>query len=282
MSLLRILFAVCPFLLLGSVVLAQETSAIVGATLIDGTGGPPVTDSALVIRGTRVVAVGPRSQVTIPNNARVVEATGKFITPGLIDSNVHLVLPISVEFFLKYEDDFEAIAIQSAQIALKYGVTTVRDSWGPLEPLLRVRASLNSGEVVGSRLLVAGNIVGLGGPFSEYFIPREQYQYIPLHIRSRINAMYEENVGPGLNAMRPEEVRQEIRQYLARGVNFVKVAVSAHRVSWESPGEPLMFSPEVLRVMAEEAHAAGKVIESHTSTPESLRLAVEAGFDLLQ
>ena len=164
-------------------VLAQEVTAIVGATLIDGTGRAPVADSALVIRGNRIVAVGPRSEVTIPKDARVVQASGKFITPGLIDTNVHYVLPISVEFMIKYEDYFEEITIQSAQVALKYGVTTARDSWGPLEPQLRAREKLNSGQVVGSRLLVAGNIVGCGGPFTEYFMPRETYQYIPIHIR---------------------------------------------------------------------------------------------------
>ena len=263
-------------------VLAQEVTAIVGATLIDGTGRAPVADSALVIRGNRIVAVGPRSEVTIPKDARVVQASGKFITPGLIDTNVHYVLPISVEFMIKYEDYFEEITIQSAQVALKYGVTTARDSWGPLEPQLRAREKLNSGQVVGSRLLVAGNIVGCGGPFTEYFMPRETYQYIPIHIRRRINAMWEQGMGPELTTLRPEQVRLKMRKYLAKGVDFVKVATSAHRISWASPGEPLMFSPEVLKAMAEEVHAAGKIIESHQSTPESIRLTVEAGFDLLQ
>ena len=78
--------------------------------------------------------------------------------------------------------------------------------------------------------------------------------------------------------MRPEEVRQEMRTYLARGVDFVKVAISAHGVR----GEPLMFSPAVLKVIADEVHAAGKIYETHTATPESLRLAVESGVDLLQ
>ena len=89
-------------------------------------------------------------------------------------------------------------------------------------------------------------------------------------------------MGPELTTLRPEQVRLKMRKYLAKGVDFVKVATSAHRISWASPGEPLMFSPEVLKAMAEEVHAAGKIIESHQSTPESIRLTVEAGFDLLQ
>ncbi len=73
-------------------------------------------------------------------------------------------------------------------------------------------------------------------------------------------------------------MRQEIRKYLARGVDFVKVAISAHGVR----GGPLMFSPKVLKVIAEEVHEAGKIYETHTTTPESLRLAIESGADLLQ
>ena len=51
------------FLSLVSTALAQDTTAIVGATLIDGTGGEPVPNAAIVIQGTRITAVGPRSQV---------------------------------------------------------------------------------------------------------------------------------------------------------------------------------------------------------------------------
>ena len=264
---------------------AQDTTAIVGATLIDGTGREPVPDSVIVIEGTRITAVGPRSQVMIPAGAQVVDATGKYVTPGLIDVNVHLILTIFPDFYVKYEDQLEEIIIEGAQIALKYGVTTVRDSWGPLEPLLRARDRINAGETVGSRLLVAGNIVGLGGPFSEYFIFRRDSgesagigAWVSPLVQERINAIWEENVGPGLLTMRPEEVRQEMRKYLARGVDFVKVAVSAHGVI----GQPLMFTPEVLKVIAEEVHAAGKIYETHTATPESLRLAIESGVDLLQ
>ncbi len=265
------------FVLAVPLVSAQDTTAIVGATLIDGTGREPVPDGAIVIEGTRIAAVGPRSQVMIPAGARVVDASGKFITPGLIDVNVHLILTIIPEFYVKYEDRLEEIVIESAQIALKYGVTTVRDSWGPLEPLLRARDRINAGEKVGSRMLVAGNIVGLDGPFSQFFLGARGAGVSPL-VQERINATWEENVGTNLLAMRPEEVRQEMRKYLARGVDFVKVAISAHGVR----GEPLMFSPEVLRVIAEEVHAAGKIYETHTATAESLRVAIESGADLLQ
>lgn len=63
-----------------------------------------------------------------------------------VDTNVHLILMTVPGFFVKYEDKLEEIAIQSAQVGLKYGVTTMADTWGPLEPLLSARDRINEGE----------------------------------------------------------------------------------------------------------------------------------------
>ena len=63
--------------------------AFIGATLIDGTGKPPLKDSAIIIDGNRIKQVGPRSQVNIPEKATIIELTGKTITPGFIDSHFH-------------------------------------------------------------------------------------------------------------------------------------------------------------------------------------------------
>src|SRR5580704_10021955 len=60
------------------------TLAVVGGTLIDGTGAAPVTDAAVVIHNGRIVSAGPRSKVKIPKDATVVEAHGKTILPGLL------------------------------------------------------------------------------------------------------------------------------------------------------------------------------------------------------
>jgi len=54
--------------------------AIVGATVIDGNGGSPMTDATIVVRGKRIAAVGPRASISVPKGARVIDATGKYIT----------------------------------------------------------------------------------------------------------------------------------------------------------------------------------------------------------
>src|SRR5689334_704033 len=64
--------------------------AIVGANLIDGRGGPVVTNSTVVIRGDRIVAVGQHGAVKVPPGADVVDGTGLTLVPGLIDSHFHI------------------------------------------------------------------------------------------------------------------------------------------------------------------------------------------------
>ncbi len=63
--------------------------ALVGGTLIDGTGADPLPDAALVVQGERILAVGSRAEVTIPPDARVVELDGATVLPGFINTHVH-------------------------------------------------------------------------------------------------------------------------------------------------------------------------------------------------
>ena len=67
-------------------------TAIVGGTLIDGNGGPPVADAVVLVRGGRITAAGPQGAVAVPADAERIDARGRWIIPGLIDTNVHLSL----------------------------------------------------------------------------------------------------------------------------------------------------------------------------------------------
>ena len=64
----------------------QAALVIEGGTLIDGNGGEPVRDAVIVIQGSKITAVGHKGQVTVPPNARVINAVGKFVLPGLWES----------------------------------------------------------------------------------------------------------------------------------------------------------------------------------------------------
>jgi imidazolonepropionase-like amidohydrolase len=69
---------------------AAKTTAIVGATLIDGRGGAPVNDAVVIVRGERIVAAGGRSAVRVPVDAEVMEARALTLLPGLIDAHFHI------------------------------------------------------------------------------------------------------------------------------------------------------------------------------------------------
>lgn len=266
---------------------AQERWALSGATVVTATGAPPIADAVVVMRGRRIEAVGPRATTPVPPGTRVVDARGKHVIPGMIDANVHLVLMITPEFYVKYEERFADIAVQGAQVALRSGLTTVMDSWGPLAPLLEARARIASGRDAGARVLVAGNIVGLGGPFSPYFSGTYDLRGTDLRyggwvhpmIRSRIDAMWEAGVGPELLALTPDEAGEAISKYLTTGPDFLKVAVSAHGIG---PVEPLMFSSPALAAMRRSAASSGKHFQTHTFSLESLREAVAVRPQLMQ
>ncbi len=257
---------------------AQSVVAVTGATVIDGTGAGPVRDAVIVIEGNRITAVGPSSTITIPSGAKRIDATGKFIIPGLMDANVHLILMMSIEFHARYEGRYEDLIEEAAQVTLKNGVTTVFDSWGPLQPLLNVRDRINRGETVGSRMFVAGNIVGLTGPLDRDMNPQAAAASTA-PFRKRVNAVYTENVGSELLWKTPEQVRTEVRKDIGRGIDFLKYAAAGHG---DGNLNFLMFSPEAQRAIVEEAHRAGIIAQTHTESVESLRQAVEAGIDMGQ
>lgn len=275
-------------LLLPGVVYAQKSVVLKGATLIDGTGSPPLKNSIIVIHENEFTQVGPGSDINIPDGADIIDVTGKYIVPGLIDANIHLFRDVSIEFIARYEDRLELLIAEAAQIALKYGLTTVFDTWGPLQPLMNVRDRINQDEIPGSRLFVAGNIVGLSGPFGRDFNTRGSW-VAPKRFVDRINAMFEENTGPQLSLLGPEQLRGEINQYINRGIDFLKYAVNGHdckgcsgfpellNLSWL-----LLFTPEAQKIIVEESHKANITVQTHTNTVVALRQAVEAGVDLMQ
>jgi imidazolonepropionase-like amidohydrolase len=122
----------------------EGTFAIVGATLIDGTGSAALYDSAVVIKGGHIAAVGPRSSVKIPEGASVVDGRGKTLLPGLWDMHAH----------------FEQVEWGPTYLAA--GVTTVRDVGNEFVFETRVRDALRAGRGLGPRMLLAGIVDGEG------------------------------------------------------------------------------------------------------------------------
>ena len=257
-----------------------RVTVISGATLIDGTGGAPIPDAVVIVTGDRITAAGPRGSVSVPPGAAILNAGGQFIVPGFIDTNVHLSLYGGVndryETLVRYNARQPEIVLEAAQLQLTHGVTTVRDSYGVLPALVATRDRINRGDAVGARILAAGNIVGWGGPYSVSFsLIREAGLTL---FQEQMNDQITQGAGEDLVDMSPDELRVAINAYLDKGPDFVKFGGTAHFARPSFIG----FSPEAQRVMVEEAHKRGKKAETHSTTPDGLRLSVEAGIDGIQ
>ncbi len=253
----------------------MQLTAIVGATVIDGTGGSPVDDAVVLIEDERIRSVTRAAETPVPEQATVIDARGRYIIPGVMDANVHYVMP-PPDIALQYEDRYEDLALEAAQIALRSGVTTVFDTWGPVEPLVATRDRIDRGEVAGSRMFVAGNIVGQGGLFSEDMFSAGNV--LGPDIVDRINRRWEQGVGPDLLWLTPEEVGERVAAYIERtGVDFVKYLSSSH-LQYQF----IAFSAEAQRAIVEAGHRAGLTVQAHSTSVESLRMEIEAGADLLQ
>lgn len=121
----------------------QSPVALVGATIVDGNGGAPISDGVVVLRGDRIEAVGPRASVRLPRNARVVDVAGKWITPGLVDAHVHFfqcgglyTRPDGMDLTsaVPYAEDLARSKSRLDETFARYlasGVTTVVDAGGP-------------------------------------------------------------------------------------------------------------------------------------------------------
>jgi len=128
------LVALVQFYLCAAAGTQTRSIAIVGGTLIDGTGRPAVEDAAIVIRDGRFQEVGRRGQVRLPQGAEVIDAKGKTILPGLIDGHCHY---------------WEWVG----ELYLAYGVTTCPDiNNSPTDWILAQRDGIQKGKIRGPPL----------------------------------------------------------------------------------------------------------------------------------
>lgn len=130
-------------LLLGCKRAAPDGVALIGATLIDGTGGPALPDAVVVIRGGKIESIGARAGFALPKGTREVDVSGRWIIPGLIDAHAHLA-PAAKWAPARY---------------LAWGVTTLRDVHGDLNTILALRKRANTVPGWCPRIYAAGAMI---------------------------------------------------------------------------------------------------------------------------
>src|SRR6267143_6331218 len=121
------------------------------ATVIDATGAPAKPDMSVVIVNGRIITLGKTGKVRIPADAEIIDATGKFLIPGLWDMHIHSG---------GYENGKKYFPRLIAN-----GITGVRDMGSPLDEILRLRREVNEAAIIGPHMIVAGPIVQGPLPF---------------------------------------------------------------------------------------------------------------------
>ncbi len=134
------------FLLLAGVLLVACTAApkdriaLIGATIIDGSGSEPRPDMVIVIHGGRIESIEPKAGFKLPKTARAVDVSGKWIIPGLIDAHAH-------------------VASWTLPRYLAYGVTSVRDLHGTEDTILGLKEEAGRGAILSPRIYSAGAMI---------------------------------------------------------------------------------------------------------------------------
>ena len=118
--------------------------ALVGATLIDGSGRAAIPDATVIVADGLIVAAGPSATVKVPLDTKSFDVRGKTIVPGLWDMHAHLH------------------QIEWIPVYIAAGVTSVRDMGNELPFILALREAIDSGRVTGPRLHLAGLVDGDG------------------------------------------------------------------------------------------------------------------------
>ena len=126
----------------------NKKTVILHATLIDGNGGAPLPDSAVVLEGDKIIATGAAGEVSVPADACVIDATGKYLIPGLIEGHGSV-------------GGFDGIHVP--QESVKWGITSVVSVSGGEEGV-RLRDAIAAGKIANcAKLIVGGVICSTGG-----------------------------------------------------------------------------------------------------------------------
>lgn len=249
--------------LIGAGAAQAQDLVLRGGIVVNPDGRPPIRNAVVVVRGGRIADLGPAGRVRVPRGVPVIDATGRWIVPGYVDSHVHFFQSgglytrpdaIDLRAAVPYEQELAAIRADLSDTFARYlasGVTAVADVGGPMWNFDVRRLSIDNPRA--PRVAAAGPLISTWRPpvLSDVVDP------------------------PIIAATSPEEARALVRAQVPQRPDFIKI--------WYVvlPGQtPAQFLP-VVRAAIEEAHGAGIRVAVHATELETARAALEAGADIL-
>ena len=233
--------------------------AVKSRRLLDGTGQPVVQDGIVVVQDDKIVAVGEESQVNLDSDTPVVDAGDRTVMPGIIDAHVHMLSTGGVASGAESRamNDHEALlqGAQNALMAIKSGLTAVRDCGDRNFLTLVLKDSVAKDVIPGPRMVCSGPV-----------------------ITSTAGQLW----WNGIECDTTDDLRRAVRTLVKNGVDFIKLMGSGGNATPGSNPEASQYDVEGFHAVAEDAHRMGKKVAVHVHGVEPIRLAVDAGMDTLE
>ena len=242
----------------------SKTLVIRNGTLIDGSGAA-AANTAVVIQGNRISSVGELPggvNLEDTDKVDVIDASGQWIMPGLIDGHCHLSFGMpAVQGYASargtINPGFSAIrAATNAQTILRSGVTSVSIPGGTWFIEVGLRDAINAGLMEGPRIYTAGRFIITYGSIAD---SEPSWVGAPEHTY-------------GVLANNVTDMITEVRRQTKHGVDFIKLADS----TW---GDTQTIAKEEISAVVEEAHRRNARISIHSRGAGSTKAAAEAGVD---
>lgn len=243
-------------------------------TLIDGNGGAPILNAAVLVEGNVIKAVGSVNAIRQAVNGPVneINANGGAILPGFIDTHVHVMLEgvniardMQAPFSLKF---YRAIA--HLRRTLDAGITSVRDAGGAD---LGVKQAVESGLIAGPRMQISISALSITGGHADGWMRSGN----AFNLFSPYPG-FPDPIVDGVDA-----VRQRVREVLRAGADVIKICATGGVLSPTDHPEFIQFSPEELDVIVREArYRRGIKVMAHAQGCEGIKQAVRAGIHSIE
>jgi imidazolonepropionase-like amidohydrolase len=239
--------------------MTDDVSLIRNVTLIDGLGGDPRRDWAVVVEDERIAWLGPTADAPKVDHGLVVDGRGHSLLPGMINCHVHLCNDGAADLFGQVRDDSVPIAtiraVLNARLTLEAGVTTVRDCGAANQIAIEIAKAVDRGLIDGPRVRAAGRVVTMTGGHG-HFIGRE--------------------------ADGPDEVRKAVRAEIKGGAHFIKVMATGGVLTPGVDPSQTAFQLDEMMAAVEEAHKSGRQAASHAIGNGGIKNALLAGIDSVE
>ena len=229
-----------------------ETKVLQSFTLIDGNGGPPLSDAAMIVKDGRIAWVGPKSKLVVPAGAETLNLAGRFVMPGIINLHGHLGntrgLTQDPKNFTRENLD------QNLKTYASYGVTTVLSMGADPELVYQVRSEQRAGRPRSTRIFTAGRgFTGKAG----YPTAAQGMAGVPFEIESA------------------DQARKAVATLADRKVDAVKIWVDDHL------GRERKIPMDLSKAIIDAAHKHGIKVSAHIFYLNDARQLVENGLDAL-